>query len=112
MNIDRIDLNLLFYLGKMRLSPSHGQCSAKCQPGSTIENQLSFADSEYRQKHHQTRKEKFLARMETLVPWKQIEAVIEPYYPKPGNGRRPYPLITMLRIHCLQQWYSLSDPAM
>lgn len=77
-----------------------------------MENQLSFADSEYRQKRHQTRKEKFLARMETLVPWQRIEAVIEPYYPKPGNGRRPYPLITMLRIHCLQQWYSLSDPAM
>lgn len=77
-----------------------------------MENQLSFADCEYRQKRHQTRKEKFLARMETLVPWQRIVTVIEPYYPKPGNGRRPYPLITMLRIHCLQQWYSLSDPAM
>lgn len=77
-----------------------------------MENQLSFADCEYRQKRHQTRKEKFLARMEALVPWQRIEAVIEPYYPKPGNGRRPYPLTTMLRIHCLQQWYSLSDPAM
>jgi IS5 family transposase len=50
--------------------------------------------------------------METLVPWQRIEAVFDPYYPKPGNCRRPYPLITMLRIHCLQQWYSLSDPAM
>jgi IS5 family transposase len=38
--------------------------------------------------------------------------VIEPHYPKAGNGRRPYPLETMLRIHCMQQWYSLSDPAM
>lgn len=59
-----------------------------------MENQLSFADCEYRQKRHQTRKEKFLARMEARVPWQRIEAVIEPYYPKPGNGRRPYPLIT------------------
>lgn len=50
--------------------------------------------------------------METLVPWQRTEAVIEPYYPKQGNGRRPYPLTTMLRIHCLQQWYNLSDPAM
>ena len=38
--------------------------------------------------------------------------VIEPVYPKTGNGRRPYPLDTMLRIHCMQQWYSLSDGAM
>ncbi len=39
-------------------------------------------------------------------------AVIEPVYPKSGNGRRPYPLETMLRIHCIQQWYNLSDGAM
>ena len=77
-----------------------------------MEHQLSFADSEYQSKRRQTRKEKFLERMETLVPWKRMESVVEPHYPKPGNGRRPYPLMTMLRIHCLQQWYSLSDPAM
>ncbi|WP_251852783.1 transposase, partial [Escherichia coli] len=39
-------------------------------------------------------------------------AVIEPFYPKAGNGRRPYPLETMLRIHCMQHWYNLSDGAM
>jgi IS5 family transposase len=77
-----------------------------------MEQQLSFADSEYRHKRHRTRKEKFLERMEKLMPWARLEAVIEPFYPKPGNGRRPYPLATMLRIHCLQQWYTLSDPAM
>jgi hypothetical protein len=38
--------------------------------------------------------------------------VIEPFYPKAGNGRRPYPLETMLRIHCMQHWYNLSDGAM
>lgn len=77
-----------------------------------MDQQLSFADSEYQNKRHQTRKEKFLTRMETLVPWSRLESVIEPHYPKAGNGRRPYPLMTMLRIYCLQQWYSLSDPAM
>lgn len=77
-----------------------------------MEQQLSFSDSEYQNKWHQTRKEKFLARMEKLVPWQRLESVIEPYYPKAGNGRRPYPLMTMLRVHCLQQWYSLSDLAM
>ena len=50
--------------------------------------------------------------MEALLPWAMMLAVIEPVYPKAGNGRRPYPLDTMLRIHCMQQWYSLSDGAM
>ena len=77
-----------------------------------MEQQLSFADSEYQHKHRQTRKEKFLGRMGKLIPWKRLEAIIEPHYPKAGNGRRPYLLPTMLRIHCIQQWYSLSDPAM
>ena len=77
-----------------------------------MEHPLSFADSEYKNKRRQTRKEKFLERMETLVPWKRMFSVIEPYYPKPGHGRRPYPLMTMLRTHCMQQWYSMSDSAM
>ena len=63
-------------------------------------------------KRRLTRKEKFLGRMEKLVPWIQIIDLIEPFYAKAGNGRRPYPLETMLRIHCLQQWYSLSDESM
>ncbi|GGK80443.1 IS5 family transposase [Amphritea balenae] len=46
------------------------------------------------------------------MPWQRLESVIEPHYPKPGKGRRPYLLMTLLRIHCLQQWSSLSDPAM
>ena len=50
--------------------------------------------------------------MDKLIPWNRLESIIEPHYPKAGNGRRPYPLSTMLRIHCMQQWYSLSDPAM
>lgn len=50
--------------------------------------------------------------MEALLPWSRMLAVIEPVYPKSGNGRRPYPLETMLRIHCIQQWYNLSDGAM
>ncbi|SEG88930.1 IS5 family transposase [Marinobacterium lutimaris] len=77
-----------------------------------MDHQLSFADSEFNNKRRQTRKEKFLGRMEKLIPWQRLESVIEPHYPKAGNGRRPYPLSTMLRIHCMQQWYSMSDPAM
>ena len=52
--------------------------------------------------------------MEEVVPWQALIALIEPHYPKASKkgGRPPYPLATMLRIHLLQQWYSLSDPAM
>ena len=63
-------------------------------------------------KRRQTRKEIFLSRMEQILPWQDMTAVIEPFYPKAGNGRRPYPLETMLRIHCMQHWYNLSDGAM
>ncbi len=77
-----------------------------------MSHQLTFADSEFHGKRRQTRKEIFLSRMEQLLPWPRMLAVIEPLYPKVGNGRRPYPLETMLRIHCLQQWYTLSDGAM
>jgi IS5 family transposase len=74
--------------------------------------QLSFSDAEYGGKRKRTRREVFLAEMHRAVPWSQLEALIAPHYPKVGGGRRPYPLATMLRIHCLQQWYGLSDPAM
>ena len=46
------------------------------------------------------------------MQWDKLEAVIEPFYLKAGNGWRPYPLSAMLRFYCLQQWYSLSDPSM
>ena len=74
--------------------------------------QLSFSDAEHAGKRKQTRREVFLAEMEQVVPWKALLALIEPHYPKAGRGRHPYALETMLRIHLLQQWYALSDPAM
>jgi len=46
--------------------------------------------------------------METLVPWSRLESLIEPFYPKKGNGRPPMPLGTMLRIHFMQQWFGYS----
>src|SRR5246127_2048775 len=74
--------------------------------------QLSFSDAEYGGKRKRTRREVFLAEKQRAVPWARLEALFAPHYPKAGGGRRPYPLATMLRIHCLQQWYGLSDPAM
>lgn len=67
---------------------------------------------EYAGKRKQTRRERFLAEMDQVVPWAGLLGLIEPFYPKAGGGRRPYPLETMLRIHLLQNWFSLSDPAM
>ena len=46
------------------------------------------------------------------MPWSALVGQIEPHYPKAGPGRYPYRLETMLRIHLMQQWYALSDPAM
>src|SRR5271165_5182305 len=50
--------------------------------------------------------------MERVVPWHELCGLIEPHYPKPGNGRRPVGVERMLRIYFLQQWFNLSDPAM
>jgi IS5 family transposase len=59
-----------------------------------------------------TRREAFLAQMDTLVPWSELGALIEPHYPKAGNGRPPIGLQRMLRIHLLQHWFNLADEAM
>ena len=54
-----------------------------------------------------TRRAIFLEEMEQVVPWRELCALIEPVYPKPGNGRRPVGLERMLRIYFLQQWFNL-----
>ena len=75
-------------------------------------DQVTFSDVEYEGKKRKTRREVFLERMDGLIPWKRLEARIEPFYPKAGRGRRPYPLSVMLRIHCVQLFYDMSDPGM
>jgi IS5 family transposase len=75
-------------------------------------DQLSFGDSEYAAKKKTTRREVFLAEMDQVVPWSGLLKVIEPFYPVAGRGRRPYALQTMLRVHLMQNWFGLSDPAM
>jgi IS5 family transposase len=59
-----------------------------------------------------TRKRVFLDEMERVVPWGQLIELIEPHYPKAKTGRPPFGIAVMLRIHFLQQWFGLSDPAM
>ncbi len=48
--------------------------------------------------------------MDKIIPWVLLEGIIEPHYLKAGEGRRPFPLNTVLRVHFLQQWYDLSYP--
>ena len=74
--------------------------------------QRTFADVDYESKKRKTRREVFLERMDRLIPWEELEARIRPYYPKAGRGRRPYALSAMLRVHCVQLFYNLSDPGM
>ena len=75
-------------------------------------SQMSFGDAEYAGKRKKTRREVFLAEMERVVPWKSLLSLIEPFYPVAGRGRHPYPLETILRVHLMQNWFGLSDPAM
>jgi len=57
-----------------------------------------------------TRRERFLAEMDGVIPWPRLVKLIEPHYPKAGQGRQPLGLEKMLRIYFLQQWFNLSDP--
>jgi transposase, IS5 family len=75
-------------------------------------SQISFSDAEHAGKKKKTRREVFLNEMEQVVPWKALISIIEPFYPEAGRGRRPYELAIMLRIHLMQNWFSLSDPSM
>jgi len=77
-----------------------------------VTHQTTFAHAEFAAKKKITRREKFLARMEELIPWAKLLAVIEPFYPKGERGRPPVGLERMLRIYFLQQWYALADEAL
>jgi IS5 family transposase len=74
-------------------------------------DQMGFGDAEHAAKKKRTRREVFLAEMEQVVPWHTLLKVIEPFYPVAGRGRRPYALLAMLRVHLMQNWFGLSDPA-
>lgn len=75
--------------------------------------QATFASLNFDAKKRRTRREVFLAEMDKVVPWDALLALLEPAYPTSGRrGRPPMALSSMLRIHFMQQWYALSDPAM
>lgn len=77
-----------------------------------MKQQMSFAQSEHAMKKKVTRRERFLAEMEKVVPWQRLMAVVEPHYFKGERGRPPVGIERMLRIYFLQQWYALADEAL
>ena len=77
-----------------------------------VNRQSSFSQAEYAGKKKQTRRDLFLAKMQTVVPWARLIAVIEPHYQKSGKrGRQPIGIERMLRMYFIQQWYGLADEA-
>lgn len=76
--------------------------------------QTTLAVSGFEKHSRATRKAEFLSRMETLMPWAEFCALIEPHYlnpfldPKAGNGRPPIGLERMLRMYCIANWFSLA----
>jgi IS5 family transposase len=73
-------------------------------------DQRTFASMAWSAKGKMTRRERFLAEMDAVIPWPRLQQLIEPHYPKAGHGRQPLGLEKMLRIYFLQQWFNLSDP--
>jgi transposase, IS5 family len=72
--------------------------------------QTTFASVAWDRKGKITRRERFLADMDAVIPWGRLLALIEPHYPKAGHGTQPKPMEQMLRIHFMQHWFNLSDP--
>lgn len=72
--------------------------------------QTTFASLAWTHKGKVTRRERFLAEMDAVIPWQRLLALIEPHYPKAGNGTQPLPMARMLRIYFMQNWFNLSDP--
>ncbi len=73
--------------------------------------QASFVDGSFKKYHKPSRKERVLAEMQEIIPWKELAAVIAPHYPgSKGAGRRPMGVEQMLRIYFMQHWFNLSDP--
>lgn len=72
--------------------------------------QTTFASLAWSGKGRTTRRERFLAEMNAVVPWERLLALIAPHYPKGTGGRPAMPLERMLRIYFMQQWFNLSDP--
>ena len=72
--------------------------------------QTTFASVAWEKKGKVTRRERFLAEMDAVIPWARLLGLIEPHYPKAGKGTQPKPMEQILRIYFMQNWFNLSDP--
>jgi hypothetical protein len=79
---------------KKRTSAKNGENKMK---------QTTFASMSWAAKGRTTRRERFLAEMDAVMPWARLTALIEPHYPKAGKGRPPLGLERMLRVYFMQQ---------
>jgi hypothetical protein len=70
------------------------------------------AQTSFEKYGRKSKREQFLDQMNEVVPWVRLLSLVEPHYPKAGNGRRPVGLEIMLRSYLVQQWFNLSDPGM
>ena len=85
---------------------------SKLHKGNEAMKQMTFGTVAGFEKHRKvTRRAQFLAEMNQVAPWSRLLSLIEPHYPKAGNGRPPKGLEIMLRMYILQQWFNLNDPA-
>ena len=77
-----------------------------------MRQQTLAAQTGFEKYGRKSKREQFLEEMEQIIPWVELQGLIEPHYPKGENGRPPVGLSIMLRVYFLQQWFNLSDPAM
>jgi transposase, IS5 family len=75
-----------------------------------VRQQTLAAQTGFEKYGRKSKRERFLEEMEQVVPWAELQALVEPHYPKGENGRPPVGLSIMLRVYFLQQWFNLSDP--
>ena len=75
-----------------------------------MRQQTLAAQTGFEKYGRKSKRERFLDEMEQIVPWAELQALVEPHYPKGENGRPPVGLGIMLRVYFLQQWFNLSDP--
>ena len=75
-----------------------------------MRQQTLAAQTGFEKYGRKTKRERFLEEMQQIVPWAELQALVEPHYPKGENGRPPVGLSIMLRVYFLQQWFNLSDP--
>jgi transposase, IS5 family len=75
-----------------------------------VRQQTLAAQASFEKYGRKSKREQFLDEMEQIVPWAELQALVQAHYPKGENGRPPVGLSIMLRVYCLQQWFNLSDP--